>query len=381
MVARKSATSTNETPVRFYKVVALSFLGLTVALLAVIVFLSSKRATIAIVTRPDPIEVNTRVLVNGPESNTSIAGTVASFVVDFTDTFSPTGNREEPGIAIGKITITNDSTLDQPLVATTRFLSSDGVLFRLKNYTVVSKQGSIEAAVYADKEGAEGNIGPSKFTIPGLSESRQTQVYGTSAASMTGGIKTIGTLSADDVSRAKQVLLADMLDQGKAALSEKYLGKTGVFSTVQEVITLSKDTEVGDEVSAFTLVGKATIVGIFYDAAELSVLGEAMLSARAIDDAEQVQPSGDDPTVTLGTYDATAGTAALDVFFRGLATINPESKQLNKIMFYGKTRDEVRRYLLTLDHVYGVDVTFHPAWTQTVPHVAEHVDVVVKKVE
>lgn len=371
----------NETPVRFYKVVALSFLGLTVALLAVIVFLSSKRATIAIVTRPDPIEVNIRILVNGPESNTSIAGSVALFVVDHTDTFSPTGNREEPGIADGSMTITNESALDQPLVATTRFLSSDGVLFRLKNYTVVPAKGSAEALVYADKEGAEGNIGPSKFTIPGLSESRQKQVYGTNTASMTGGIKIIGTLSADDVSRAKQVLLADMLDQGKAALSEKQLGKTGVFSTVQEVISLSDNTAVGDEVSAFTLVGKATVVGVFYDAAELSKLGEVLLSARAIDDAEQVQPSGDDPVVTLGTFDADLNTAALDVFFRGIATINPESKQLDKIMFYGKTRDEVRRYLLTLDHVYGVDVTFHPAWTQTVPHVAEHVDVVVKKVE
>jgi len=102
---------------------------------------------------------------------------------------------------------------------------------------------------------------------------------------------------------------------------------------------------------------------------------------RAIDDAEIIYPSEEPPAVLLSEYDLDKGTANLDVTYTGVATLNPESKQLQKLMFFGKTKDELRRYLLSLDHVYGVEVNLRPLWTQTVPHVADHINVVVKKVE
>ena len=46
--------------------------------------------------------------------------------------------------------------------------------------------------------------------------------------------------------------------------------------------------------------------------------------------------------------------------------------------FFGKNKDEVRRYVLSLDNVYSVDIKYSPAWMQTVPHVADHVSVVIK---
>jgi len=134
-------------------------------------------------------------------------------------------------------------------------------------------------------------------------------------------------------------------------------------------------------VSVFTVSGSATVVGVFYNDDDITTLAHDVLMSRAIDDAEYIEPSDALPSVVLATFDLEQGTATLDVTYTGRATMNPESKQLNTTMFYGKTKDEVRRYLLSLDHVYAVDVTFRPAWTQTVPHVSEHVDIVVKQVE
>ena len=115
-------------PVKFYKVVALTFLFLTVALLGIVIFMSSKRATITITTKNTPIEINNNVEIGSSDQQNSIDGFVTSTYIVVSDRFSPTGNREEPGLATGNITIYNDGSLDQPLVATTRFLTPDNLL-------------------------------------------------------------------------------------------------------------------------------------------------------------------------------------------------------------------------------------------------------------
>lgn len=89
--------------------------------------------------------------------------------------------------ATGKVTLTNETDITQTFVATTRLLSADGVLFRLKDATTVPTKGQTEAEVYADVAGVEGEIAPTKFTIPGLSADLQTVIYAESTEKMSGG--------------------------------------------------------------------------------------------------------------------------------------------------------------------------------------------------
>ncbi|MBU2028468.1 hypothetical protein KJ761_01080, partial [Patescibacteria group bacterium] len=102
--------------------------------------------------------------------------------------------------AKGAITIYNEyGPQSQPLVATTRFLSQDGKLFRLVKNVVVpgviktgteTKPGAIEAEVVADETGESFNIGPASFTIPGFKDSgnnKYTKFYAKSFKAMTGG--------------------------------------------------------------------------------------------------------------------------------------------------------------------------------------------------
>lgn len=379
MVARRTQTTQPDQPVRFYKFVALTFLAITLILFGVIVFLSSKRAQIIITTKPEAVNITTSIGVNMPESPRSINGLVMSTTTAGTTVFHPTGNREEPGIASGTVTLHNESSLDQPLIATTRLLSEDGVLFRLVDRVLVPAQGTVSAEVYADVEGESGDIGPTRFTIPGLNQTKQSVIYATSASPMTGGTKKIGIVSQDDIDKATKLLLADLRDRAQGTLGTTDESKVGVFDVTDSSVSAS--VEIGEEVSEFSVSGTATVVGVFFSQDDIMTLATDVLMSRAIDDAEYIKPSDTAPTVALTSVDLSAGTALLDVTYTGRATINPESKQLGNMMFYGKTKDEVRRYLLSLDHVYGVDVNLRPAWTQTVPHVAEHVDIIVKQVE
>ncbi len=62
-------------------------------------------------------------------------------------------------------------------------------------------------------------------------------------------------------------------------------------------------------------------------------------------------------------------------------SLDPNSKDLQRMVFYGKNEEEVRRYVLSLDHVSGVEVKFKPIWNKSVPYVADHVNIVVRQVE
>jgi len=374
---RKETNLDGGQSVRFYKIVALSFLFLTIALLAIIVFMSSKQATITVITKPESVEINSTLEINseGEDNN----GQVVTTEIELEKTFKPKSTKEEISLAVGFVTLHNEKEYAQPLVATTRLLSSDGVLFRLKNRVTVPAQGIVDAEVYADEDGKKSEIGPTKFTIPGLREDTQEFIYATSEQFMKGGVRTYGVLTSQDLKNAEEELIEEMKKEGIKKLSGLYPESKGVFSVTQHEV--DTDIKTDEEIEDFQLSGKATIVGVFYNEDEILTVAKKGLERRVIGDIEKVSPCDSEPTITLGDYDLDNKTAVLNVFYAGLVELDPESKQLQKMLFFGKTKDEVRRYLLSLDHVQGVEIKFNPAWMLSVPHVAEHVNVVVKKVQ
>jgi hypothetical protein len=380
MVPRRKQTKiSTEQPVRFYKFIALTFLALTIILLGVIMFMSSKRATIVIENKATPVDISESIFIGDKNGSGSLKGQVLTTFVVLSETFYPTGTQEEETLAGGVVTIYNDSNTSQPLVATTRLLTPDEILFRIEDGVTVPANGSVEVEVYADEKGASGNIEPTTFTIPGLNDSKQKVVYAASVEPMTGGIKEIGVLSMEDMRRAEETLRDLLIERGELELSPDSTGISGVFSIIQNVYESS--VEIGDEISEFSLSGSATVLGVFYNTDDLQELAENLLSKRAVDDTEVIQYSQEAPTATIEDYDLEEGTATVQIFYDGVAMLNPESKQLERSMFFGKTKDEVRRYLLKLDHVRSVDIKFSPVWTRTVPYVGDHVDIILKEVQ
>ncbi len=383
MVSRRKETNLpKDRPVRFYKIVALTFLFITLLLLGSIVFMSSKRATITITSKEKPIKSTTAVEVSSepkPGSSKVVKGMVTSTQIITTSTFSPTGEKKIPAKASGEITINNDSGSPQPLVETTRLLSEDEVLFRLQSDVEVPANSTITAKVKADQEGEQGNIEPGRFTIPGLSSARQEVVYGTSDEPMTGGVKSVGAISKSDVQQAQEKLRKEIKQKAKEMFKTDQATRNLKVSLSQA--NFQTESKIGEEVDNFEMRGEATVVGVAYNKEKIKELANQALMKKAVDDTEIVKSSDEEPQVKFDSYDEEDNTAILTVSINGTSSLNPDSKQLNKVMFFGKTEQEVRRYLLSLEHVHSVDVEFSPAWIDTVPHVSDHVNIIVKKVK
>ncbi len=381
MITHRVTTKlTPEPSVGFYRTIAVTFLAVTLVLLGIIIFFTSKKATIVVVAKTDNKNINLDINVAKQKANSSeIAGLVTTTQFEWSQKYFPTGNKTISGLAVGSVTLRNDTSAAQTLVKTTRLLTPAGVLFRLSDRVTVPASGQVMADVYADQSGAGGNIGPGKFTIPGLSAEKQKVIYAESSKAMDGGIRTVGILSADDLKSAE----ADYVDKVKKAIDTS-LGQVGSFN--QKLIFVSSrninaDRKVGEEITEFNLSGTSTAVIVFYNSDDLKSVLAKEVASRIDAGTEKVLSVSKEPQVALATYDLDKQKARFSVYQDVLVTLDASADKLVAANFFGKTKDEIERYVFGLGHVVGVDVKFSPSWMRSAPAVADRVQVIVKNVQ
>jgi hypothetical protein len=227
MIRRMETSPAPEPPVRFYKIIALSFLLLTVIILGVVVFITSKKATIVVVSKEDrqTVPLTVKITPDGTGER-AITGTVSSTVFTWSNKYYPTGSKVIEGSSGGEVTLYNKTGTPQTLIKTTRLLTGTGVLFRLSDTVIVPANGQITATVYADKAGAESDIPATQFTIPGLAEEKQKTIYAVSVAPMSGGAKKVGVLSDEDISNALKDYKDKVKDAFTASLKDAVASQT-----------------------------------------------------------------------------------------------------------------------------------------------------------
>jgi hypothetical protein len=190
-----------------------------------------KQADLPQVVVPSIISLNVLISIDGQEEGLAIP-VIASHLIE-TDVassaeFRATGSAPSGDArAVGTISIINETSNDYRFVATTRFLSPEGVLFRMKEAANIPANGTVDVEVYADKVGVGGDIEPTKFTIPGLSADLQPRVYGQSHVAMTGGGGTVTAVAESDIEAARIELvkrsLVEARENFKVMISEAEL--------------------------------------------------------------------------------------------------------------------------------------------------------------
>lgn len=211
--------------------------------------------------------------------NNIILGKIQSHEVEDTRKFLVKKEEGVEGRAAGRVTITNDSDEDQPLVSQTRLLSENDVLFRLKNDVTVQAHGGIEAEVLADVEGEEGEIEPTKFKLPGLSRDLQEKIYAESKEKMVLETASAAVLEESDVEEAREKMKEDL-----AALAlekaEEGIRESGVLLPDYlnfEILETKTDPEIGKETSEFEIKIRARVDFMILKFDEIRFLAEKNL--------------------------------------------------------------------------------------------------------
>ncbi len=294
-------------------------------------------------------------------------------------TYSSTGTKSASNQkAKGIITIYNEySAVPQPLVATTRFLSEEGKLFRLvKSVTIPGmtrvgeemKSGVIEAEVTADEAGESFNIGPSKFTIPGFENSgadKYAKFYAKSSKPIGGGGNGSGTVkvvSSGDINTAKSKLLAELNEiikkKVKDSAGEDMLVLDEALDMNESTYTLSSSE--GEAADSFTISVKTKAKALLFSQNDLKeVLGSLVMKAGD----GKTQTNKLSLALEFGKADADFSRGSLTVRVSAKGKIIPNVDKDNlKRGILGKSEEALKAYLGTYPDITKVEVDYWPSF-------------------
>ncbi|MEK7520043.1 MAG: hypothetical protein AAB581_02260 [Patescibacteria group bacterium] len=332
------------------------------------------------------VKADTKISAVDLENN-AIPGQLVSVKKDVSDTFSASTRRSNDTKATGHITIYNEyGSAPQVLVKTTRLKTSDGKIFRLaqavtvpgakmENNKVVAP-GTVTATVEADTAGAEYNIGPSDFSVPGFEGTPKfLGFYGKSSDAMTGGGAGSGfAASPEDLAKAKVAL-----EEKIGTISDVYV-KGNIPQGLEVLPDVPSDRDIQfvaeDPNADGTFRATLTVTVRVFAVAEQDVLAlsEHVISSRAANDAE---PSGL-ASRTLSYARAVRSQDAASVSFS--ATID---EQLVRVVdgsalkndLAGKSESEIKDMLRGNDAIENVELIFRPFWISAAPRNPERITV------
>lgn len=368
----------SQVSLRSYKKTAFGFLGLAAALLLAIAYVSFSKATVIVTPRATEAVVEMATEVRKEPTDGEISGEVKSLVLEGEIIEEISGEKSEvPGVATGTIKIINDHTRSQQLVATTRFLSENGVLFRLKKGVAVPAGSSLKAEVYADKLGKEGNIAASKFIIPGLNKDLQKKIYGLSEEPMTGGVAMKTGVSQGDVDRAGEEIARELLTKGMDELKKLWIAELGNAELYQrKILQVSADPKVGSEAKSIKVRAKVRIGGIRFDREKLYTLLEAkLLKERGSADEELTSVDREGFDAEISKLDMETGTASIQGKLRGIFSITERSAILDPEQLVGLTKSSAESYLRGFHSVEDVKIKISPFWLQRLPNLKDRINI------
>ncbi len=350
-------------------------------MLFIVMYVALSKATIIVAPKEETVSADLLVAVKDKDlRGGDIFGKVGNIAVSREASFPVSGAGDEtPAKATGAITIYNSAGKSQTLVATTRFLSKSGILFRLKKTLTVPAGGKVSGEIIADKEGKSGEIEPTTFTIPGLAASLQTQIYGKSIEAATGGTARIGIVTEKDINDAVENMRSSLLSEASAQLKTALNGD-GKFSGVVFTDSFKAKTVSvlpGEKVSEFKVKIELDVVGAAYSSA-LQDQAAQTLAGMISSDRKLVSSNILDAVPVIEKYDLQDGSANLKVSLAGQTIIGADSPVFDREKMAGLTAGEVKSYLEKYAGVKTAEVKFFPFWLDRVPKLRDHVKVIVQ---
>lgn len=375
-----AAKTKPEPSLSLYRRIAVSFVAVTCLLLALVVYLSFAEATIVVTAAPQTVSVQKELsVVAEPVLEREIGGVVFSTIFEQANTFTIEGTEGEltEAKASGLVTIYNTHSANQTLVETTRLLTSDGILFRIDETVNVPAGGEVTVMAHADEVGKQGEIAPTRFTIPGLSASLQKKIYAQSTEAFTGGEVTVTTLTAEML----DAFAGELEQEITAAAKEQLAAQASLYDSVSytaEVIERKSDTEPGVEVGQVTLSMRLRLTGVFYSIDSVWEKLEADLAAAVPDDLELAAIDTTAIIVTVEEVDVETATAVLVASINAPATLSAQSDLLKLERFVGKSSADVIKELEAYDLIDSVTVRVTPFWLKRLPSLQDHIKVEVE---
>ncbi|MFW0862465.1 MAG: hypothetical protein ACKKL6_02660 [Candidatus Komeilibacteria bacterium] len=375
----------NSVPKVYRRIIIASIL-LVVVLAVLVVHYSLAKAFVTITPEYSDHDISFSAQIVDPEQSDLnieerdyLIGRKLETVLTQSGTFTPTATTVQGDKASGEVTIINNYTKEQTLVATTRLLSSNNKLFRLTETVTVPAGGKLTATARADETGDEYLIPATKFTIPGLWEGLQDKIYAESSVPMKYQEETSHIITADTINAAitslKDQILVKAIEEFEPQLSgNEYINKDALI--VQE-IRRATSAVIGDDVESFDVELELQIKTITYDEQKLLTKIENDINVLAEQNQGLINFSNNDINVSIAENEEVVN--GIIGVIQGKYKIQLANPNIDLEQIKGKTPEQAVQYLTDLSGVMSASVTLSPFWLTTVPELDNHIKVILNK--
>ena len=381
-------TRTSRSPA--HRTALISLACVAVVILGIVVFVTTGKAQVTIKPTSQPLDVSLNVFTSDNTSAVSVSamaipGQLFNIQKTVSQDFPATGHVDVAQKARGTITVYNELSVSQQLIATTRFESVDHHIFHTLTSIIVPPAtttngklvpGNIDVQVIADKAGADYNVPVGLFTIPAFQEKGDTEkfqkVYGQSTAPIHNGTSGQSTVVTDsDLNTAKQTLTTQLTTDVQDELKSQINGLK-ILNDSQVVVGSPVSTSPTDATATtFTVNLSGSLKTVGFKESDLDAL-----VVQYVDAQKNLTALPDKLTLDYSNvhWDDTKNGLSFTVHVTGQAYAKLDTAKIITDLL-GKNDADMRAYLGGISGISSAHVSLSPFWVRSIPNNQDRVKV------
>jgi hypothetical protein len=378
----------NKTPkksLKLYKRIVFRFLLLIAIFLIIITYFTFTKLTIAITPAFEEINDSVQFEVALNSENASlpsirvVPGEIIENLISIEKVYQTTGEEKVGEEIVGEVIIYNNYTRNQPLVATTRLLSNDDKLFRIKEAVNVPAGLSTSVEVYADVVSPEMAIEPTRFTIPGLWIGLQDQIYAENEEAFVYKSKVNNYVKQADIDLAVNDIrqaLKNKLEQEIAWQMRP--GDKVIYEIEENNSLLNIGAQLNEEKEDFLTKAENKAVIIRFSQQKAEEILRAKLAFSLPEEKELSSFNSDQITYTINNYNLEEGRATITANFTGNIRLKKNVDFIQKNQLTNLKRGQIKEYLNNFSEIADFELYFSPSFVNRSPHLSDRIEVIIK---
>jgi len=372
--------------VGLYRRFVIKFLILVGLLAVAVAFFCFSRLTIYITSAGETINDNLLLKVSRQASSTleqeivdqtdprvAISGTIQEVSAQIERTYQASGEEFIGEEIIGQVRIINNYNKNQALVATTRILSPDNKLFRLKEAVNVPAGGEVTVSIYTEKPSEDLAIGPTTFTIPGLWLGLQDKIYARSDSDFVFQKQLKKYVKASDIERAVKETSDALVKTAKEEATAKLDKNDSWLYTLEEAPTITVEAVAGEEKEEFKVSATGKIVAVSFVREEAAKLAANKLNLLVPDNKQLTEFKPENISYNLENYDAESGVAVIKASFGGTMILKSEAEIVDREQLINLTAAQIAAYLNDQPNIKSYELKFTPRFVKKAPRLVDRI--------
>ena len=378
-VSDKTSDNYGGRKVSYYRRALWRYLGLVLILLIAVSYFSLSRLDVVVYADKEAVEDSLNFYAYSSEAQVGVDRAVKASInkieLELNEVFPATGQKNLGGEIIGRVNIVNNYSKNQPLVATTRLLSSDDKLFRIKDTINVPAGASVEVDIYTDSISAEMAIEPTTFTIPGLWAGLQDKIYAESYEKFELKQDVRKFVTQNDIDNAIKLSNQEIIKEAEArvaALSNS--SQKNILSIDRDSIKVELSHKLGDETDSFELNIKSVVNIISLSNNDVIDLIDQKLSILEVSQGKS-EVVFDSLDYELINFNSARSLAELSVDFLVRSAFRGEEGVISTRHLVNLSEKQIKAYLDGIDGLKSYDLFFRPSFIKRSPIILDRINI------